>query len=72
MKLSDWLGHMLFIATAFNWFLLFILMQIHGNIYVTEITPIREFEICLTGVVCGFAFIWFINRVKMLSVSRQA
>lgn len=64
LKLSDYLGHMLFIATAFNWFLVFVLMQIHGNIYVTETTPIREFEIVLTGVVCGFAFIWFLRRTK--------
>jgi len=65
MKLSDYLGHLLFIGTAFNWFLVFILMQIHGNVYVTEVTPIREFEIGLTGIVLGFSFIWFLRRVKV-------
>ena len=67
MKLADYMGHLLFIATAVNWFLVFILIQIHGDIYVTEVTPIREFEIGLTGIVCGFAFIWFLKRVKMNS-----
>ncbi|GEM_PF-3676964 len=67
LKLSDFLGHLLFIATAFNWFLVFLLMQIHGNVYVTEVTPIREFEICMTGIVCGFSFIWFFKKVKINS-----
>ena len=64
LKFSDYLGHLLFIATAFNWFLVFILMQIHGNIYVTEVTPIREFEIVMTAVVCGFSFHWFFKKLK--------
>ncbi len=64
LKFSDYMGHLLFIATAFNWFLVFVLMQIHGNIYVTEVTPIREFEMGLTLVVCGFAFFWFFKKIK--------
>jgi hypothetical protein len=64
LKFSDYLGHLLFIATAFNWFLVFMLMQIHGNIYVTEVTPIREFEIIMTAVVCGFSFSWFFKKLK--------
>ena len=67
LKISDYLGHLLFIATAFNWFLVFVLMQIHGDVYVTEVTPIRELEIGLTGIVCGFAFVWFLKRVKVHS-----
>ncbi len=63
LKFSDYLGHLLFIATAFNWFLVFMLMQIHGNIYVTEVTPIREFEIVMTAVVCGFSFHWFFKKL---------
>ena len=64
MRLSDYLGHLLFIATAFNWFLVFVLMQFHGDIYVTEVSPIREVEIGLTGLVCAFAFVWFLKKIK--------
>lgn len=71
MERIDLLGHILFIVTAFNWFLVFMLMQIHGNAYVTEITPIREFEIGMTGIVSVFACYWFVKKTRALSLNKR-
>lgn len=67
----DLLGHILFIVTAFNWFLVFMLMKINGATFVHEITPIREFEVGVTGIVSVLACYWFVKKTGALSLNKR-
>ncbi len=64
-NLLDWMGHMLFIATALNWLLVFALLLSLEKDYVCEQVVVIKFaEIIITGSILVLAISWFLKRLK--------